>query len=371
MLHAEPRLTPESASHGTTKAKIWIDMDNSPHVPFFAPIIKELKELGYPVVLTARDCFQVRDLVKLFDLPCTFVGRHYGKNKLAKVAGTLYRALCLAFMMRRENVRLAVAHGSRALTVASFLLRIPSLGLFDYEFSKGFPGIQPDWVMAPSVIPDSSIAKDIRRVVKYQGIKEDVYVPGFRPDPGLRTRLGLKEDEFVVTARPPANEAHYYRPESDELFRLAIEYLARDCGARIVLLPRNEKQGVSAKAVWPQLFAGRRIIIPEDAVDGLSLLWSSDLAISGGGTMNREAAALGVPVYSVFRGRIGAVDRYLAEKGRLVLLEKVSDIREKIVVPKNGHKRVQTSRQSDTLKAIVDNLVAIVETGKLGPRVAA
>ena len=371
MLNTGGRPVPKSASNGKTKMKIWIDMDNSPHVPFFVPIIKELEELGYPIMLTARDCFQVRDLVKLYNLPCTFVGRHYGKHTLAKVAGTCYRALRLASLLRGENVCLAVAHGSRALTIASSLLGIPSLCLWDYEFTKSLRMFHPDWVMVPAVIPDSAIHLDPHRVFKYQGIKEDVYVPGFRPDPGLRIRLGLEEDDFVVTARPPADEAHYYNPESDQLFHAAINFLAEDQGARIVLLPRNEKQGAAAKARWPELFAGRRIIIPEHAVDGLNLLWSSDLAISGGGTMNREAAALGVPVYSVFRGRIGAVDRYLAKDGRLVLLESISDVRHKIVVPKKTQRRVQANHQSHTLRTIVDNLIAIVETGRLSQTVAA
>lgn len=370
MLNTGGRVAPKPASNGKSKTKIWIDMDNSPHVPFFVPIIKELEEMGYSVVLTARDCFQVRDLVNLYNLPCTFVGRHYGKHKLAKVVGTCYRALRLASLLRGENVRLAVAHGSRAQTIASTLLGISSLSLWDYEFTKGVGKLQPDWVMVPAVIPDSAIHLDAHRVFKYQGIKEDVYVPGFRPDPGLRARLGLEDDDFVVTARPPADEAHYYNPESDQLFHAAIKYLAEEQGARIVLLPRNEKQGEAARALWPELFAGRRIIIPEHAVDGLNLLWSSDLAVSGGGTMNREAAALGVPVYSVFRGKIGAVDRYLAQNGRLVLLEKVSDVREKIVVQK-ARGRAQAHHQSHTLRTIVDNLVAIIETGRLCQKVAA
>ena len=371
MLSDGGRLAFKSTNRNQKRGKIWIDMDNSPHVPFFVPIIRELKELGYPIFLTARDCFQVRDLVNLFKLPCVFVGRHYGKRKLAKVAGTCYRALRLASLARGEEVSLAVAHGSRAQLLAASLLGIPSLSLWDYEFTEKISALQPDWMMIPAVIPDSAIQYDRHRVLRYQGIKEDVYVPGFKPDLGLRPSLGLKDDDFVVTARPPADEAHYYNPESDVLFRAAIDFLAEQPGARIILLPRNEKQGASAKKLWPGLFAEHKMVIPEHAVDGLSLLWNSDLAVSGGGTMNREAAALGVPVYSVFRGRIGAVDRYLAQNDRLVLLETVSDVRKKIVVPKSVQRRVPGNHQSGTLKTIVDNLVAIVETGKPIQKIAA
>ncbi len=371
MSNVEGPRAPKSTRHGETKAKIWIDMDNSPHVPFFVPIIQELEKLGYAVVLTARDCFQVRDLVKLFKLHCTIVGRHYGKNKLAKIAGTCYRALQLASLVRGEKVCLAVAHGSRSQMLAASLLGIPSCSLWDYEFAKSVKGFGPDWMMVPAVIPDSAIQFDSGRVLKYQGIKEDVYVPGFKPDPDLRASLGLKEGDLIVTARPPADEAHYYNPESDELFRAAIEFVAEQPDVRIILLPRSDKQGSAAKALWPELFTGRKMIIPEHAVDGLTLLWNSDLAISGGGTMNREAAALGIPVYSVFRGRIGAVDRYLAQKGRLVLLEKVSDVQRKLIVPDKTQRRLPAPHQSQTLRMIVDNLVAIVETGRLSSKVAA
>lgn len=345
------------------KPKIWIDIDNSPHVPFFTPIIKELEDRGYSIILTARDCFQVRDLVDLFKLRSVIIGRHYGKHRLAKISGTCFRALQLAFLVRGEEVCLAVSHGSRSQVMAASLLRIPTFCFWDYEYTKRSRWLQTNWAMIPAVIPDSAIPYNNCRVLKYHGIKEDVYVPGFRPDPNLRTQLGLNEDDFVVTARPPADEAHYHNPESDKLFRAAIDFLAVRHGAKVVLLPRNEKQERSARELWRELFLRRNLIIPEHAVDGLNLLWNSDLAISGGGTMNREAAALGVPVYSVFRGKTGAVDRYLAQTGRLVLLERPEDVYEKIVISKSARRRVAVENHSSTLAEVVDNLVAIIETG--------
>ena len=75
------------------KKRIWIDLDNSPHVPFFSPIIGELNKLGYEVLLTARDCSQTCGLADLFHLQYKRIGRHYGKHKIFKVAGTVFRAL--------------------------------------------------------------------------------------------------------------------------------------------------------------------------------------------------------------------------------------------------------------------------------------
>ena len=114
---------------------------------------------------------------------------------------------------------------------------------------------------------------------------------------------------MVVTVRPPATEAHYHNPESEELFAESLRLLAQTRSARAITLPRNARQGEQLRREWADLIANGTMIIPDTPVDGLNLIWFSDLVISGGGTMNREAAALGVPVYSIFRGKIGAVDK--------------------------------------------------------------
>lgn len=343
--------------------EIWIDIDNTPHVPFFAPIVEGLTQRGFRVLLTARDAYQVKELFRLFKMPCRTIGRHYGRHKLLKVIGTVIRASKLAAAVARSRPALALSHGSRSQLLAASFLRIPSVMIGDYEFSCWQTGVHPNWVMVPSVIPDTAIPIGSEHILKYPGIKEDVYVPGFRPDPNLRVQLGLNEEDFVVTARPPASEAHYHNPESDTLFRTAIDYLVSQPSTRIVVLPRNKKQAQSVRERWPRPFASGKMIIPEHVVDGLNLLWSSDLAVSGGGTMNREAAALGVPVYSVFRGKIGAVDQYLAQKGRLVLLEKTEDVSEKVIVSKRFRPSSPANNHFETLETIVDNIVSITESG--------
>src|SRR5262249_16929776 len=151
-------------------------------------------------------------------------------------------------------------------------------------------------------------------------------------DASILAELGLDENRIIVTLRPPANEAHYRSPESDTLLASTMALLDRHPETQIVLLPRSDRQCVELQEAWPELFASGRIMIPRRAVDGLNLMWHSDVVISGGGTMNREAAALGVPVYSIFRGSIGAVDRYLAAEGRLTLLESAEDVERKLLI---------------------------------------
>jgi predicted glycosyltransferase len=167
---------------------------------------------------------------------------------------------------------------------------------------------------------------------------------------------------MVVAVRPPASEAHYHRPESDELFSVVMEYLNSQPNIKIVLLPRNARQEAEVRQKWPDPISQRRVIIPERVVDGLNLIWFSDFVVSGGGTMNREAAALGVPVYSIFRGKIGAVDRYLSEQGRLTLIESPQDVSSKIKLARRNGIGAFQSNNRPALQNILDFIVAIVES---------
>jgi predicted glycosyltransferase len=351
--------------------KIWIDLDNSPHVPFFAPIIEELQRLGHSVFVTARDCFQVCELADLFGLEYRRIGRHYGKNKLLKLAGLCTRTLQLTPTILHEKPDLAISHGSRAQLLMSSLAGVPSVVIIDYEFAKGLVLMKPGWVMVPEVIPDAAIQFDADRILKYPGIKEDVYVPRFRPDPAIRVSLGLKKEDVVATVRPPASEAHYHKPLSEELFAAVIDFLGSHPNIKVILLPRNRSQESSLRSSYPNLFAAGKLVVPQHAIDGLNLMWHSDAVISGGGTMNREAAALGIPVFSIFGGQIGAVDRYLADAGRLVLIQTTDDVRNKIVVEKQRRPPEPGQRSSRALRAIVDNLVDILEPTCKPPQLTA
>jgi uncharacterized protein len=347
--------------HLPGRRKIWVDLDNSPHVPFFRPIIEELKKRNYDVLVTARDAYQVRELLEFYGVSARLIGRHYGKHKVLKGIGTCWRALAVTAGVRNEKIDLAITHGSRACVIACALLGIPDILLFDYEFAAKIPGIKPTWLMAPGVIADRHKGNGAQ-IINYPGIKEDVYLSRFCPDYGLKGRLGIPPDDLLVMVRPPATEAHYHNPESEGLLKAAIDRFVSTPGTRILLLPRNKRQEADLRSAWAGAIASRQILIPDHVEDGLNLIWNSDLVISGGGTMNREAAALGVPVYSIFRGKIGAVDSYLADEGRLVLLETAEDVRTKIkAVHREPHKQRLSAENSPALETIVQNIISIVE----------
>ncbi|MGB6387203.1 MAG: DUF354 domain-containing protein [Terriglobales bacterium] len=332
--------------------KIWIDLDNSPHVPFFRPIIDELRRKGYEVFLTARDAYQVRELLEYYGVEGKVVGKHYGKHKLLKALGTFWRAAALTAMVRKERPDISVCHGSRGCLITSKLLSIPNLTLTDYEFTAAVPSMRPTWLMVPSVVADDQLSAGGLPVMKYPGIKEDVYLSRFTPDQNLKARLGIPSDALMITVRPPATEAHYHNPEAEILLKAALDRFVENADARIILLPRNKRQDAELRGEWAGAIASGKIMIPDHVEDGMNLIWNSDLVISGGGTMNREAAAMRVPVYSIFRGKIGAVDRYLADEGRLVLLESVEDVRTRIVAV----------RRKKTLQALTENYVPALET---------
>lgn len=349
--------------------KVWIDLENSPHIPFFRPILKALEERGCQVVLTARDCFQVCELADMAGLKYRKIGHHYGKHRLAKLAGLGIRVIQMAPFVMREKPAISVCHGSRSLLVLSSMLGIRNLNITDYEFADHrltsmLGSRHKKWVLTPEVIPADAFEKDglpRDHLLHYPGIKEDVYTPFFKPDPSFKKTLGLKSANIVVTIRPPATEAHYHNPESEKLLLTVFELLGAHAEVQIILLPRTARQEADLRKTVPQLFASGRIVVPPHAVDGLNLIWHSDVVISGGGTMNREAAALEIPVYSLFRGTMGAVDRHLAETGRLVLLESERDVREKLKIGPRSKTLTSRPKQSATLDAVVNHICKILD----------
>jgi hypothetical protein len=342
------------------KKKIWIDFDNSPHVVFFRPIINELHRRGYAVVLTVRDCCQTVELADMHGMQYVKAGKHFGKNKMMKVLGLFTRALQMAPFVLAQRPDLAVSHGSRSQLLAAKILGINSLMLFDYEFARSVPVSRPRYYMAPEVVMNSAPLFMKDKLLSYPGIKEDVYVPFFSPDKSVRGRLGIDDKTIMVTIRPPASEAHYHNPESEPIFEAIIEMIAARKDAATIILPRSDNQKRSILAKWPALFKSKKIQIPAKVVDGLNLIWFSDVVISGGGTMNREAAALNVPVYSIFRGKLGAIDRYLSEQGRLALITSVADIAS-IKLVKRKIPAALGSRDLAALETIVNRIVRIVE----------
>jgi predicted glycosyltransferase len=366
MIAATSRAESARSVASSESKRIWIDLDNTPHVPFFLPIIHALESKGHRVIVTARDAFQVCSLASYHGLQFQTVGRHYGANKAMKVAGTLWRAAQLIPILSRQKPHIAMSHGSRSLEVVSSLLRIPSMLIFDYEHALRLPFIRPALGVAPDSIGDPVLAKEFKYGIRtYSGLKEDVYAAGFSPDPSILNDLGISPCEVLVTIRPPATEAHYHNPEAEDLFVETVNLLGALDTVRMVIIPRTAgTQGDFVRRTWPRWCDEQKIIVPGHALDGLNLIWHSDLVVSGGGTMNREAAALNVPVYSIFRGKLGAVDRRLADEGRLVLINNIVELRSKLHPVKRVRPVATASAARPALQQILDATFELIELSR-------
>lgn len=304
--------------------KVWIDLTNSPHVLFFRPILRRLDAAGVEVVVTARDFAQTLGLLERYAIPHTVVGRHGGASVRGKAQGLLRRSTALVRFGRGRDISQAVSHGSNDLAIAARLLRLHSTVLHDYEGAAGMHRINfrlADKAMLPDVIPFEALERlglDRRRYRPYRGLKEQVALADFEPDAGVLDELGLDPGRLIVVLRPPATMSLYHRGLANTLFGDVLDRLL-DGDAQVVLLPRTAEQAAGAAGA-------RGVIVPSRPVDGPSLVWVADAVVSAGGTMNREAAVLGVPTWTTFAGALGAVDRALIEQGRLRVLERAEDI---------------------------------------------
>jgi predicted glycosyltransferase len=338
--------------------RIWIDLGNSPHVPFFRALAPEFERRGHEVLWTARDYAQTVELARNAGLPIEVFGSHGGKSLLQKGLKYASRVGRLTRWARGRGIGLALSHNSHEPLAVARLLGIESVNLMDYEHhpANRLSFRLASRVVVPESFPDEILGQlgAMSKTRKFQGIKEDVYLAGFRADPGFRTnldRLGIAPENVLVVVRTHAPEALYHRGIANDLFDVLLDRFAADPNVRIIVLPRKSYQGDEIRAAHPQT----NIIFPEYVLDGANLLAAADLVVSGGGTMNREAAALGVPTATVFAGKGAAVDDYLFREGRLLRIESAADLARIEMRKKSGlNVRVTSGVREEVVKFILN-----------------
>jgi uncharacterized protein len=308
------------------RMRIWIDLTNSPHVLVMRPVIERLQADGHDVRVTARDFAQTIELCERLGVAHTAIGHHRGGRLGAKAAGLASRSAALVRWARAEQRRngarfdVALGHGSNDVTVAAALLRIPSSTMFDYEWATVQHNVNcrlARAVVVPAAIRPQRLDRygASGKVRAYEGLKEEYYLSDFEPDERVLEELGLDRARAIVVVRTPPVVSLYHRFEND-LFAQVLRRLsvsAAEHGTQAVILPRVASQR-------DELARVPGFVVPERAIDAQSLIAHADLVISAGGTMNREAVALGTPVYTTFQGRLGAVDERLIDERRLRML---------------------------------------------------
>jgi uncharacterized protein len=315
--------------HHASAVRIWVDMTAAAHPLVLRPIVERLVERGHDVEVTAREYGQTLGVLDRLGIEHTAIGRHGGGSTAGKAAALARRSGALARWARGRGLDLALAHGSVDLAVVSTMLRVRSVQMQDYEFA----GLQRRLafraarrVLAPDAIPLEAMRRAGARedkLVRYPGLKEDYYLADFRPDAAVLDALGLTalgvqrsrtdNERVLVVVRPPPETSAYH--EDNPIYERVLDRLARDERTVAVVIPRTERQRDETLARGEA-----SIVVPEGAVDAQSLIAFADLVVGAGGTMNREAAALGTPAFTIFSGRMGAVDEALIAAGRLVPL---------------------------------------------------
>jgi len=285
------------------------------------PVIAALRRRGHEVSVTARDFAQTLGLLERFQLDHTAIGHHRGGGLAAKGLGLASRSGALVRWARGRGFDLAIGHGSNDISVAAKLLRIPAVTSFDYEWARQQHAINCRLcarIVVPAAIPLDRLTQygaTAQKVRHYEGLKEEYYLADFEPDPAVLAELGLDRSRALAIVRTPPAVSLYHRFEAP-VFTHVLEKLQ---GEQVVVLPRTDEQRA-------ELARAGGFIVPDKAIDAQSLIAYADLMISAGGTMNREAVALGTPVWTTFEGRLGAVDEALIAEGRLRRLTDANEV---------------------------------------------
>ena len=338
--------------------RIWIDLANSPHVPFFHALIPEFIARGHQIEISARDYAQTVELATNAGLLPHVIGGHGGGTLTGKAGNLVGRAAALRKWARDRGFDLAVSHNSYAQIAAGAALGIKTITLMDYEHQPAnhLAFRLASRVIVPQAFPNAELKKygaSLRKVKRYAGLKEDVYLADFKPDPAFAEtlrNLGVASEDVLIVARPPASEALYHRFEND-LFDKLLAHLNAQPQAKIILLPRTNVQRAEFEK---QKLAN--VMMPREALDGANLIAAADLVVSAGGTMNREAAALGVPAASIYAGKWAAIDEQLAREGRLEKLTALRDVESLMVHKKAGREpRANQKTRAEVIDLILES----------------
>lgn len=333
--------------------RLWIDLANAPHVPFFRALTKRFTGAGHEVEITARDFAETIPLAHAAGFSPHVIGKHGGREVSGKASNLLRRAWDLSRWARTHRFDLAISHNSYSQILAARTLRIKTVTLMDYEHQPAnhLAFRFASRIIVPASFPIDSLRRfgaGARKVRRYHGTKEDVYLADFQAEPSFSARLcqlGVSPDNVLVLMRPPAHDALYHRFQNT-LFDEALEMLLKNEDVRVVLLPRNDVQR-------SQYSGRKRLIVPPNPLPGADLIAASDLVISAGGTINREAAALGVPAASIYAGKWAAVDEELVKQGRLRRISSTADFHGLSI----GKKGSANPRRS---AAVIDEVVGFI-----------
>jgi len=343
--------------------KIWIDIVTSPQVLFLCPIIAELEKRGYELLITTRHSTETVPLAERYRLAHTVIGAHGGGTLIGKGTAIALRAVKLISFVRHHTISLAVSHGSYSQALAAGWLHIPMVAFQDYE---GHPANYilcrvVKRILVPNVFSKANLYRygaSEAKIESYSGLKENIYLAEFVPDPTFLETAGIPSQEIIVTMRPPNLVATYHRFKNP-LFDELLNYISSHSNTFVVLLPRGSEQHRRYEGLGLS-----NVLIPNHVLHGPNLIYHSDLVVGAGGTMNREATVLETPVYTVFKGRPGSVDQHLIRSGKMVRIEDSTDFSKIKICKKPKAASTSWSKRQDLVNEVVDKILKEVKDVK-------
>lgn len=307
--------------------RIWVDLTNTAHIYVLRPLVEELERRGHDVEITARPLSQTIDALEQWGHPHTVLGRHGGATRAGKARAAAERVGAMLRFGRGRRFDGGLAHGSTDLPVACRVLGLPNATMSDYEWATTQHAV--NFRLATRVlVPDAIPAERVRRygarppkLVRYPGLKEEYYLHDFEADRGVLGALGVDPARVICVVRTAPAYALYLGGRESALLPRVLGRLSADERTQTVVITRTGEQADAIEGLDLP-----RLVVPRRTVDARSLIALGDVVVSAGGTMNREAAVLGTPVWSVFEGRMGAVDELLMREGRLRTLAGPEDL---------------------------------------------
>ena len=321
--------------------RVWVDMTNVAHPIVLRPLVELLERDGHEVEISARPLSHTLDLLDAWGHPYTAIGRHGGASKAGKARAAVDRTARLLSFARGRRFDHALAHASAELPPVCRALRIPNTTMFDYEWATLQHHVicrLATRVLVPEAIPPERLRRygaKPPKLVRYPGLKEEYYLSDFEPDRSVLEKLGLPAGEALCVVRTPPSYALYLGGSENELLPPLLRRLERQ-GCWTVVLTRTAEQRGAVNSLGLE-----RTVTPERAQDGRSLVALADALVSAGGTMNREAAVLGTPVWSIFDGPLGGVDELLVREGRLNILRDPEQLTVERKPPDSFERRVR------------------------------
>jgi predicted glycosyltransferase len=302
--------------------RVWIDVANSPHPLVFEPLAERLVAEGAEPAITVRDHAQTVELARQRWPDALVVGGPSPPGVIPKARAMAARVSELVRWARSARPDVALSHNSYAQLLAARMLGVPSVTAMDFEHQPAnhIAFRVASRVLLPAALPTRVVKRQgakPEKLVRYPGLKEELYLGRFEPDGGVLERLGVRsEDGDVVAVARTAPAGAVYHPRENPSFVEALRTLSAQEHVRCIVLARHPEQRHEIEQL-----SLPRCVLPQVAVDGRALLHSADLFVGAGGTMTREAALLGVPTFSLFAGRQPEVDRWLERQGRLERLD--------------------------------------------------